>query len=201
MSAAPQDAPASSECHAFVFKLGRIVVCVAILGEFCAATYAAAQNAAPVSKEYQIKAAFLYNFTKFVEWPPACFPTASSSIVLGVLGRNPFGDELEKIVGGRIVNGRAIVVKIFQTADEVSGVHLLFVPAGEETRMSVTVWKEAAVVAVGESESFASLGGTITFVQAGDKVRFEINIAAAERGRVKISSQLQKLALAVRHQP
>jgi hypothetical protein len=155
---------------------------------------------ADVSKEYQVKAAFLYNFTKFVEWPPARFADDTSPIVIGVLGRNPFGDELEKIVKDRNVKRRAIVVKLVSTADDVLTVHLLFVPAGEETRLPPRVWQNAAIVAVGESEDFAALGGTITFTREAAKVRFEINIAPAERSGLKISSQLQKLATVVRRQ-
>lgn len=156
---------------------------------------------AEVSKEYQLKAAFLYNFTKFVEWPTARFANETSPIVIGMLGRNPFGGELEKITEGRTVNGRPIVVKSIATAEEVAAVHLLFVPGGEETRLPAAVWQSAAIVAVGESQSFAALGGTIMFTREGDKIRFEINIAAAERSRLKVSSQLQKLATVVRRQP
>jgi YfiR/HmsC-like len=153
-----------------------------------------------VSKEYQLKAAFLYNFTKFVEWPAARFADATSPIVVAVVGRNPFGEELENVVKGRAVNGRAITVKVVTSPEEASAAHphLLFVPAGEETRLPVRALQLDAVVAVGESEAFAALGGMITFVQVGGKVRFEIDIAAAERGHVKISAQLLKLATVVR---
>ncbi len=161
----------------------------------------ATAGAAEVSKEYQLKAAFLYNFTKFVEWPPVRFADQTSPIIVGVLGRNPFSDELAKIVKDRTVNGRAIIVKLVATPEEMSAVHLLFVPVGEEIRLPLADWQHAAVVAVGESEAFAALGGTITFVPAGDKVRFEVNIAAAGRGGVKISAQLQKLATVVRREP
>jgi YfiR/HmsC-like len=155
----------------------------------------------PVSKEYQLKAAFLYNFTKFVEWPAARFADATSPIVVAVVGRNPFGEELENVVKGRAVNGRAITVKIVASPEEASGAHLLFVPAGEETRLPAAALQRDAVVAVGESDAFAALGGVITFVQVGGKMRFEINIAAAERGHVKISAQLLKLATVVRRRP
>lgn len=154
-----------------------------------------------VKKEDKIKAAFLYNFTKFVEWPATRFTGETTPIVIGVLGRNPFGEELEKIVEGRVVNGRPILVKLVNTAEEISTVHLLFVPADEESRLPGAAWRDIPVIVVGESAGFAALGGTIRFVQADDKVRFEINIAAAERCGVKISAQLQKLATAVRREP
>jgi hypothetical protein len=156
---------------------------------------------AEVSREYQIKAAFLFNFTKFVEWPPDRFGDDTSPIIIGVIGKTPVGDELRKIVKDRLVNRRAIVVKLITTADEAPTVHLLFVSAGEETRPPAAAWQKAAVVAVGESEKFSDLGGTITFTREADKVRFEINIATAERDGLKISAQLQKLATAVYRRP
>jgi len=153
---------------------------------------------ADVFGEYQVKAAFLYNFTKFIEWPPERFADATSPIVIGVLGRNPLGDELEKIVRGRRVNGRAILVKFLPTADDISSVHLLFVPAGEETRLPATAWPQAAVVVVGESEACTALGGMIGFTRDADKIRFSINLESAEGRGLKISAQLLKLATAVR---
>jgi hypothetical protein len=154
---------------------------------------------AEISKEYQLKAAFLYSFTKFVEWPAARFEDKTSPIVIGVLGQSPFGDELEKIVKGRTVNGRALVVRPIATADEAATVHLLFVPAGEETRFAAAgAWKKNSVVSVGESAEFAALGGTITFTPEADKVRFAINLESAGQSRLKISAQLLKLAADVR---
>lgn len=155
----------------------------------------------PVSKEYQLKAAFLYNFTKFVEWPPARFADNTSPIVVAVVGRNPFGEELENVVKGRAVNGRAIAIKLVITPDEAAGAHLLFVPSGEENRLPAAAVQRDALLAVGESEVFAAQGGAITFVQVGGKMRFEINIGAAERAHVKISTQLLKLANVVHRRP
>jgi hypothetical protein len=156
---------------------------------------------AQITKENQLKAAFVYNFTKFIEWPATRFADETSPIVIGVLGRNPFGGELEKIVEGRTVAGRAILVKLIHTADEAPAVHLLFVPAGEESRLPAAAWPDVAVATVGESEAFVALGGMITFIQEGDQLRFEIEIGTAERCGLKISSQLQKLAKAVRRRP
>ena len=176
---------------------GWFVLC----GLLCLAGHPTRGADAEVRKEYQVKAAFLYNFTKFVEWPQARFANDTSPIVIGVLGRNPFGDELAKIVNGRTVNGHPILVKLIATADEVPAVHLLFVPAGEENRLLPAAWQSAAIVVVGESGAFATLGGTITFTREADKVRFAINLATAERAGLKISAQLLKLATAVHRKP
>jgi hypothetical protein len=172
-------------------------------GLLCLGGHPARGADAEVSKEYQVKAAFLYNFTKFVEWPAASFADETSPIVIGVLGQNPFGHELEKIVQGRTVNRRTISVIFIPTAAEMPArhVHLLFVPAGEETRLPATVWRDAAVVAVGESARFIALGGTIVFTREADKIHFVINLESAERAGLKISAQLLKLATAVHRQP
>ncbi len=154
---------------------------------------------AEVTKEYQLKAAFLYNFTKFVEWPEAAFNSTTAPIVIGVVGLDPFREEVEKIVRGRKVNGRGIsVVKIEEPSGAVA--HTIFVAAGEENRIGrdLAALIDRGVLVVGESERFAALGGTVTFTTAGDKVRFEINMSSAERGGLKISSHLQKLAAVVR---
>jgi len=153
---------------------------------------------AEVTKEYQLKAVFLYNFTKFIEWPPERFATVGSPIVIGVLGVNSYGGYLEKIVEGRTVQGRPILVRFLPTAAAVDAVHLLFVPAGEETLLPADGWQHTAIVTVGESPDLAARGGMIVFSQVADRLRFEINLAAAERNGLKISSQLLKLATVVR---
>lgn len=158
---------------------------------------------AEIPKEYQVKAAFLYNFTKFVEWSPQHFASGERPIVIGVLGRNPFGDELEKIVRGRNVNGRAITVKVITSILEARSTDLVFVCAGEERQLDGK-WRQlqdAGVLTVGESKVFSDHGGTITFLLEGDKVRFAINLAAGESAGLKISAQLLKLATTVHRNP
>lgn len=153
-----------------------------------------------VSKEYAIKAAFLYNFTKFVEWRADQFESHTESITIAVCGPNPFGDELQKIVRHRQVNGREITVMFAASAAEALDAELVFVGAIAEERVAETVrvLNEAGVVTVGETRRFAETGGMIVFVLEGDKVRFEIDVGEAERCGLKISAQLQKLAKTVR---
>jgi hypothetical protein len=162
-----------------------------------AATAAAAEPA--VSQEYQVKAAFLYNFTKFVEWPATAFPDASSPIVIGIAGDNPFGGELENLVRDRKVNGRPLRVVAVPDLDAAAGVHVIFIPATAERgfEKNIESLTRGGVLVVGETGRFLGLGGTVQFT-AEDRVRFEISVAAATRGGLKISAQLQKLALAVR---
>jgi YfiR/HmsC-like len=155
------------------------------------------------SRVDQLKAAFVYNFTKFIEWPPQSFAGANAAIVIGVLGDSSMAAVLTDVVRDRKVNGRPVVVRTIQSADDAASAHVLFVSATEISRwsqMQMAV-ETRPVVTVGESPSFARSGGTINFVVQDDKLRFEINMTAAERSGVKISAQLQKLAAAVQRVP
>lgn len=181
--------------RALFARLARCAALLALLG--------AASLRADVSKEYQIKAGFLYNFTKFIEWPSDRFSEENAPIVIAVFGDNPFGNELNQLVQGRKVNGRAIVIQSTRSLDEVKHAHVVFIGEGEEKRLESQLESlhTAGVLTVGESKRLAALGGAIVFALVDDKVRFEINIASAERAGLKVSAQLQKLALCVRNHP
>jgi len=145
------------------------------------------------AKEYAVKAAFLYNFTKFIEWPPESLGAPQRPFVIGVFGRDSF-DELERVVRGRKVNGRRIEVKILHTAADVVGSHLVFVSgtAGQEV---MAACRRHRVLAVGESKEFLEEGGAIAFVFKEAKLRFAINIQATKHAGLKVSAHLQKLAV------
>ncbi|MDB6127898.1 MAG: YfiR family protein [Verrucomicrobia bacterium] len=154
---------------------------------------------AEISKEYQVKAAFVYNFTKFVEWPPGHFGDDQRPIVIAVLGKNPFGDELEKILRGRKVAGRDLAVKILESPESADSADVLFVCDGEEKHLGA-LWPRllaAGVLTTGESADFGERG-MITFLLEGEKVRFEVNLVPVEQARLKLSAQLLKLATIVR---
>jgi hypothetical protein len=200
MSKKKQITPESRRSHDWRSAVGRQCRWLALLGLLCLGVRAALGADLPVSKEYQLKAAFLYNFTKFVEWPPQRFVDETSPIVIGVLGRNPFGDELEEIVQGRKINGRAIAIRPLTAAAEACAVHVVFVCGGAEPQLANArdALRTAGVLTVGESDMFTALGGIITFVLETGRVRFEINQDSGESAGLKISAQLLKLATAVR---
>jgi hypothetical protein len=162
---------------------------------------AAADARVPSADEWQIKSAFIYNFTKFVEWPEAALGASAQPIVIGVLGEKPLAQQLAAVVAGRNVNGRPIEVRPVRTAAEARATQLLFVAAAEESRYAAmrSELADSPVLTVGETPSF-SVTGAIGFVQDGEKLRFEINVEIAERAHLKISSQLQKLAAAIRRE-
>lgn len=152
---------------------------------------------AEVSKEYQLKAAFLYNFAKFVEWPARSFATPESPLVIGVFRTNPFGGELEKAVKGRKINGHPIVVTLVPSAAAAKQTQILFVESSQDGKLAELkgALQGTAVLTVGESGAFAKQGGMITFTQQNNSLRFSIDNGAAQKAGMKISSQLQKLAL------
>jgi len=175
------------------------VALTVVFGGLLGVAFAAGRGDA-MSREYEREAAFLYNFTKFVEWPSRSFVDANAPIVIGVLGDSPCRPALEQLVKDRKVNGRAIAVRRVETAAQLSDTQLLFVGAGQEARFERLQAAVAAapVITVGESHAFAAAGGAINFVPQGDKVHFEINMQPVDRVGVKISAQLLKLATTVR---
>lgn len=162
---------------------------------------AGAQEA--VSKEDQIKAAFLYNIPKFVHWPARSADDMADPIVIGLLSDGALQRHLENIVKDRKINGRVVLVRQVASADEIKAIHLLFVRAADDDKFAAlgAAIQDSPVLTTGESAAFAHAGGMVNFVLVGDVVRFEINVAAAEHAQLKISAQLLKLATSVRRAP
>ncbi len=144
--------------------------------------------------EYELKAAFLYNFAKFVEWPA---DAGGGAICLGIVGPDPFGPTLERLLAGKTVHERPLAIRRFASADAVEPCHLLFVSAAAASTYPAEIWTRTGVLAVGESDAFLSAGGVIAFTMEGNKLRFTINAGAADRAQLKLSSQLLKLAVRV----
>ena len=152
---------------------------------------------APAPTEYQIKAAFLYNFAKFVDWPPQAFTNENSEFVIGILGDNPFGEDLARTVAGKNVNERTIAIQKFTDAAETKNCHILFISTSEKNRLPEVFekLKGRSILTVGEMERFTESGGIINFVREASKIRFQINDPAAKAIQLKISSKLMSLAV------
>lgn len=168
-----------------------ITVCLIFLLPICLN----AQTSAP--NEYQVKAAFLYNFIKFVEWPPESFQDERQPILLCLFGENPFGETLA-MVASRPVKERSLLVKTITSVDAASGCQVIFISPAEEQQRILVMVKTKPVLTVGETEHFAAKGGIINFIVIDNKINFEINPEAAQRARLSISSQLLKLARIVK---
>jgi hypothetical protein len=146
--------------------------------------------------EVRIKAAFLYKFGEFVQWPPAAFAAGDRPFVIGVVGADDVAGELERVVVDRTVQGRPIAVRRLRRSDGLAGIHLLFVGQSESARLAeiLAAASGQAILTVTESDHALSAGSMINFVPVEDKIRFDIALPPAERGQLRISSRLLAVA-------
>jgi hypothetical protein len=144
----------------------------------------------------QVKAAYIFNFAKFIEWPPQVFSASGAPMTFCVLGRSPVVDELDSSMGGKSINGHTIMVKHLHAPDEIKDCHLIFLAAsaGKQQQKLIQAAKGSAVLLVAETPGFARSGGTINFITESGRLLFEVNINAAESAHLKISSKLLALA-------
>jgi hypothetical protein len=168
-----------------------------LLALFSLCSLPLAQDASP-DLEHQVKAAFLYNFARFVEWPPDT-PSGDASFTIGVLGTDPTSLALEETVQGKSVGGRTIQVRAVKSHEEAAQCHMLFVGSETPERLArlLKALRGTAVLTVGDSDTFAREGGIVNFVMQDHHVRFAVNTDAAERAGLKISSKLLQLAIIV----
>jgi hypothetical protein len=155
-----------------------------------------ARAQSPTASEYQVKAAFLYNFAKFVEWPPGSFSDASAPLRICVFGRARFGQELRDITKEKTVNGRKLEINQVTDLQQARSCHILFIASLEKAAMKQTLegLRGASVLTVGDTKAFTEQGGMINFVLENDRVEFEVNRKTAEGAGLKISSKLLSVA-------
>jgi hypothetical protein len=160
---------------------------------------AAAAAGPAVAGEYEVKAAFLYNFARFVEWPPQAIPSGRP-LVIAVLGQDPFGSTLDAVLQGRTIRDHPLAVRRVARVEEADGAHVLFISRseGDDVARILRRLEGSPVLTVGEEADFARQGGVVRFRVDEDRVGFEINVDSAERAGLKMSSQLLKLARIVR---
>lgn len=167
---------------------------LALAAGILSSTSAAAQTSEP--NEYAVKAAFLFNFTKFVEWPDGSFNDSKAPIVLGIIGDDPFGESLTIIVAGQKVEGRSIVVQKHRYGDDLRHCHILFVSASERSHVAqiLASVQLAGVMTVSDIDGFAEAGGLMQFVLEENRVRFVVNLDAAKQSKLRVSAKLLALA-------
>ncbi len=148
------------------------------------------------TKEYELKAAFLFNFVQFIDWPDSAFADKDSPFSIGVLGDDPFGDALDNIIAGQTAHNRKLIARRSKNLDDLKSCQMLFICASERERIGDVLknLNNNAVVTVADSDGFIQSGGIINFFLQSNKIRFEINLDAASRRGIKISSQLLRLA-------
>lgn len=156
---------------------------------------AAAAVSAQSSLEYNVKAALLLNFARFIEWPERAFASARAPVEICVFTPNPFGEALDRALQGETVSTRQLSSRDVRGPSDTTGCHLLFVPAGTESRAAATLRQAGPhTVTVGESPRFERMGGAVTFVLEGGRVRFNVNLRPVEARGVRISARMLHLA-------
>ena len=150
--------------------------------------------------EYQVKALFLLNFIKYVEWPAGAMPSVTTPIIIGILGQDNFNDNLNRAVDGKNINGREIIIKHLSSDDDLSSCSILFINSSESAHLSEILRKTGSlpILTVSENESFLQKGGIINFLLKEGKIQIEINLKAAHKAKLQISSKLLSVAVAVK---
>ncbi len=153
-------------------------------------------QAPPPSREYQLKAVFLFNFTQFVEWPQNAFASPADPFVIGILGDDPFGNYLEETVAGEYVMGHPLVIHHYHSTKDIANCHILFISSWDIKKVKDMLAETTVrnMLTVSDMDNFASLGGMIGFINYDNKIKLQIKPAAAKNANLNISSKLLRLA-------
>ena len=146
--------------------------------------------------EYRVKAGYVFNFFRFIQWPDDAFLDAKAPVVIGIVGEDPFGNQLPQVIYGKTVQGRDLVIRRYRAADNLSGIHILFIGALERKRLPqiLASLRGSSVLTVAKMDRFLEAGGVIQFTFENSHNRFAINVDAADRARLKVSSKLLSVA-------
>lgn len=147
--------------------------------------------------EYRIKSAYIFNFAKFVSWPSASFASPDAPIVIGIIGKDPFGIEIDQTIADKTIERHPLRVKRLSESDSIQGCQILFIGDLERKGLPQVIAKAKGlpILTVGEMEDFTDIGGMIRFFQQDNNIRFEINLEPVEGAGLKISSKLLQVAV------
>jgi hypothetical protein len=180
--------------------LGRRLAIALVAASLAASTASAAGRPAPSTYgEYEVKAAFIYNFAKFIDWPAESLGRPGEAMNVCILGEDPFGGILERTLQAKTVHGRALRIERLGGVSDLQSCQIIFISASESRRLPhiLEILWGSPVLTIGETPDFGSAGGIINFVIEDSRVRFEINAGAAARSGLRISSKLLSLARVV----
>jgi hypothetical protein len=154
------------------------------------------------SPEHMIKAAYLLNFARLIEWPRDAFANTDTPMTIGLLGSDPFGQALDLTVEGKKITNRPIAIKRLQWGQDLRQCQIVFLSSGDSHRITELAARLAGlpILIVGETTGLATRGATINFRVEDDRVRFDVNVDAAKRARLTISSQVLRVARIVKEQ-
>jgi len=193
--------PALGRLRGWVWRRWRCLAGLALGGALLAGVLRPGAGAEATGfSEFEIKAAWLFNFARFVEWPTNSFTNHSSPLIVGVVGKDPFGKELDKAFVGRTVRSRPFLLRRNVSEADLATCHLVYVCSSERRKLRELLEKArgAAVLTVGEGEEFLDQGGIISFVIKDNAVRFGINVRPAQQAGLKLDANLLKVAVSVR---
>jgi hypothetical protein len=184
-----------------VLNLRPLLIAVAAACAFLVIPALHAQNPRPT--DYEVKSAYLYNFGRFVEWPEKAAANQGGRFTVCVFGQDPFGPSLDATLAGETIAGKTVVAKRISSAQESGNCQILYLSLTEASRLNKIIAEldRKSVLTVSDMPQFVSSGGMIQFVLEGKKVRFEVNLTAAQRAGLTLSSELLKVAIAVRRNP
>jgi hypothetical protein len=185
--------------HAFRTSTWNLIAGAAFLlmGIICIETPAVAVEESAQVLEQRVKAAFLFKFGGYVEWPESVFPRKESPLIIGVAGADPLAEELSRIVAGRTMNGRPVTVRLVRAGEPLSNIHILFVGRAEIDRLNELLVQAQPVLTVTDMAKGLPQGSVINFVVAENRVRFEVSLDAAKRSGLKIGAPLLSVAMRV----
>ncbi|HEX7812814.1 MAG TPA: YfiR family protein [Burkholderiales bacterium] len=176
-------------------RIARVAAAVLLLLGACWAAMAADDS--PESLEQQVKAAFLFKFIGYVEWPAEAFADPGSPLVIGVAGDDSLAQELGRVIARRTMNGRAVSVRQLRSGESLAGIHMLFASRSQLARLGELSAHPRPVLAVTDVAKGLEQGSAINFVTAGNRVRFEVSLDAAKRNGLKIGAPLLSVAMRV----
>lgn len=174
----------------------RLVIAVAAWALLSPCVLNAQKSKAP---EYDVKATYLYNFARFVEWPEGSPAAKDGSLSICVLGQDPFGAALDTIVSGESIAGKTVVTRRLANARDAVNCHILYISLSEDARLPeiLTAIAKSGVLTVSDMPQFSKRGGMIQFVSESNKIRFAVNLASARNSGLTLSSELLKVAVTV----
>lgn len=145
--------------------------------------------------ENKVKAVFLYNFTRFIDWPKEAF-SSNATFKIGILGKDPFGNFLEETMRGENVSGNLIVIERFNNLKDVKNCHILFINLKDEERIkeAIAATKDKNILTISENKDFVKWGGMIRIYSEDNRIRMQINDTAARKSDIKISAKLLNIA-------
>jgi hypothetical protein len=149
-----------------------------------------------VASEYQVKAVFLYNFSRFIDWPSTSFTSSSSPFVIGIIGDDPFGPYLEEAVAGENIDNHPIIIQHYSDVRDIGECHILYINYHDPERVKRTIsaLSNKSTLTVNEVPNFVRWGGIVQFFTEKNKIRLQINTEAAKSAQLKISSKLLSVA-------